>query len=171
MMMTTHTLPPGSLGHLLLGEMADFVCDPITFVWERYRKYGRIFKTRLVRQPRIFLIGPEANKLVLYDRADWFSVGAPIRHTRGAFYSDEALTLNDGESFRRLKSSIAPTLNFDAPEGRYIGGWPPKRDRAEMIREYKHKSAARDALHEHLHQLIRDRRQTPRQDAISTLMA
>lgn len=106
---STRPLPPGSFGHPVSGEKAAFEKDPFGFLWERYRRYGRIFKTYL-GGPCVFMIGPEANKFILHDRKDCFSVGKAWPAYLRFMVGDEALAMQDGPAYVRLRTMIAPAF-------------------------------------------------------------
>jgi cytochrome P450 len=81
--------------------------DPIGFLWERYRQYGRIFTARL-GQPTVFMVGPEANKCILHDHTDCLSVGQTWPPAVRSLLGDEALSFHDGDAYRRLLQIVSP---------------------------------------------------------------
>lgn len=52
-------LPPGKFGLPLIGETLDLISDSRKFVKERGQKYGEIFKTNIVGQNTIYVLGSE----------------------------------------------------------------------------------------------------------------
>lgn len=58
-------LPPGKLGLPLIGETLDLISDSRKFVKERRQKYGEIFKTNILGQNTIYVIGSEAISFLL----------------------------------------------------------------------------------------------------------
>jgi hypothetical protein len=47
-------LPPGSMAEPATDELSSYMTDPVGFLWERYRQYGRIFTVHL-GQPTVFM--------------------------------------------------------------------------------------------------------------------
>lgn len=109
---STSAVPPGSLGVPPLGEIAQYRRDPVGFLWRRYQRYGRVFKTHL-GSPTVFMIGPEANRFILRDHSDLFSVGTAWPPFVRFMLGDEAMSLHDGDAYQRLRLTMAPA--FSAP--------------------------------------------------------
>jgi cytochrome P450 len=66
---------PGDKGNFLLGNAAEFgKRGPRDFGMERYRRFGPVFRYRILNQNFVGLVGPEANQLVLRDQLQNFSV-------------------------------------------------------------------------------------------------
>lgn len=99
-------LPPGNLGGL---EGAKFFRGPVEFLWERYHRHGRIFKTDL-GGPLVFLIGPEAHRFMLHGHREYFNWGKSGPKYLEAMFGDEPMAMKDGEEYRRLKAIVAPTV-------------------------------------------------------------
>jgi hypothetical protein len=77
-MTTTHVkrslpLPPGSFGLPLIGETIGLLRDP-NFVDKRYKQYGTIFKTHLFGRPTVYMLGAEANRFLLTNENQNFSI-------------------------------------------------------------------------------------------------
>ncbi|HXU60388.1 MAG TPA: cytochrome P450, partial [Polyangia bacterium] len=53
-------LPPGTTGLPYLGEVNTFLADGFAFVEERVRKYGPVFKTKILGRPTAVIVGPDA---------------------------------------------------------------------------------------------------------------
>ena len=64
---------PGSFGKPFFGESKELFADDELFYWRRFERYGPIFKSRIAGQKFAYLMGPEANRLVMSDQADHFS--------------------------------------------------------------------------------------------------
>jgi steroid delta-isomerase-like uncharacterized protein len=62
-------LPPGSMGLPLLGETLAFVRNPYGFLEERHRRYGNVFRSRVVGRKVVFLSGIEGAE-AFYDPAN-----------------------------------------------------------------------------------------------------
>ena len=114
----TADLPPGTFGAPMVGELREFTPDPRAFIWERYRRYGRIFRSHL-GHPIVFMMGPAANKAFLQtynERLTW-GKALPVHIQKmltSARDPDTApspagtFALEDGEAMRRMKQ-IAST--------------------------------------------------------------
>ncbi|PSB25430.1 cytochrome P450 [Stenomitos frigidus] len=61
---------PGSFGR---GESKELFADDELFYWRRFERYGPIFKSCIKGHKFAYLIGPEANRLVLSEQVDHFS--------------------------------------------------------------------------------------------------
>ncbi len=66
---------PGNYGIPFLGETLELFRDEERYYWQRYQKFGSVFKTCILGRKFAFLIGPDANRLVLVEQADRFSSG------------------------------------------------------------------------------------------------
>lgn len=65
---------PGSYGWLpFLGKTLELFKTEELFYWRHEQRYGPIFKTRILGQKSAFLIGSDANRLVLQEAADHLS--------------------------------------------------------------------------------------------------
>lgn len=114
MVRTLSPLPPGTLGKPVVGELRAWARDPVGFLWERYHRYGRIFKTNLGARhdgPVIFMIGPEANRFILHDRRDAFSWGKAAPQYLRVMFGDEPMAMKDGDPFLRLRTTIVPAFH------------------------------------------------------------
>ncbi|XP_023931220.1 cytochrome P450 26A1-like, partial [Lingula anatina] len=58
-------LPPGSMGWPIIGESLNFISKPTAFYNDRRTKYGRVYKTHLLGQPTIRVIGAENVQKIL----------------------------------------------------------------------------------------------------------
>ncbi len=83
--MATDTLrtrrPPGNPGPPLLGETLAFTKDPFGFVQDRRARYGRVFRTNLLRRTTVVLIGPEPLE-AFYDSDNVARAGASPENVR-----------------------------------------------------------------------------------------
>ena len=57
-------LPPGSSGLPLLGETLAFIQNSAKFLEERRRLHGDVFRSHVLGDPIVFLLGPEANRWI-----------------------------------------------------------------------------------------------------------
>ena len=81
------TLPPGSMAEPATDDLPSYMTDPVGFLWERYRQYGRIFTVYLM---------------------DCFSVGQTWPQAVRSLLGDEALSFHDGEAYLRLLQIVSP---------------------------------------------------------------
>ncbi|WP_025746002.1 cytochrome P450 [Kallotenue papyrolyticum] len=103
-------LPPGRRGLPLVGETVEWVRDPLRFAQERYARYGPVWRTHLLGQPCVVMLGAEANRFILSTHLHLFSSrqgwGRPITTLIG-----RGLSLIDGEEHRRHRCMIQPALH------------------------------------------------------------
>lgn len=64
---------PGEQGPPVIGNTLKLLADPDGFGLELYRKYGPVFRNRAFGGIVVSMFGPDANELVLFDRAKNFS--------------------------------------------------------------------------------------------------
>jgi cytochrome P450 len=102
------SLPPGAVAEATTDDLQPYMTNPVRFLWQRYRQYGRIFTAQLDR-PTIFMVGPEANKFILHDRKDCFSSGQTWPQAVRSLLGEEALSFHDGESYLRLLQFVSPS--------------------------------------------------------------
>lgn len=108
-------LPPGNFGLPMIGETLDFLLDP-EFANKRQARYGNVFKTHLLGQPTVIMIGPEANEFILSTHMDHFSWRdgwpANFRELLG-----ESLFLQEGDEHRRNRKLLMPAFHGQALAG------------------------------------------------------
>lgn len=66
-------LPPGESGWPLIGEIREWIADPLEFARERAARYGPIWRTHLLGKPCVVLLEPAGNRFVLSTGAHHFS--------------------------------------------------------------------------------------------------
>ena len=64
---------PGEQGPPIIGNTLKLLADPDGFVMDMFQKHGPVFRNRAFGGIVLQLLGPEANELVLFDRAKNFS--------------------------------------------------------------------------------------------------
>ncbi len=94
---------PGHLGLPILGNTLLFYRDSLGGLIEAYEKYGRVFKTRIFGELMIGLLGAEANRAVLVERARSFSSEGGWELTIGELFKGGVM-LKDGADHRRHRS-------------------------------------------------------------------
>ncbi|WP_026734343.1 cytochrome P450 [Fischerella sp. PCC 9605] len=100
---------PGRYGLPFLGEGLDLFRNEELFYWQHYRRYGPVFKTRILGQNFAFLIGSDANRLVLQEVADCLS-----SHLGWAFLEPmfgKAILLQDGAEHRVSRRLMYPVFH------------------------------------------------------------
>lgn len=99
-------LPPGSWSLPLVGETLSFFGSPTRFLDEHRRRYGRIFRARVMGSNMVFLIGPEANRWIFANeekllRNQW---SPAIRRLLG----DQSVAMLDGAEHRKRRQLLNP---------------------------------------------------------------
>lgn len=105
----SHPLPPGSYGLPIIGETLSFLFDP-DFATKRQKKYGSIFKTKILGRPTVIMVGPEANRFILSSDMHRFSWRdgwpATFKELLG-----ESLFLQEGSQHRRNRKLLMPAFH------------------------------------------------------------
>jgi retinoid hydroxylase len=101
---------PGSFGLPILGETLELFATQGWALAKNEKRYGPIFKTSILGTKHAVLVGPEANRLILQEKADHFSsyLGwrAAMEHIFG-----RPMMLQDGEEHRRTRRLMAPAFH------------------------------------------------------------
>jgi len=105
-------LPPGKTGLPFLGEVNDFLKDGFAFVEERVKKYGPIFKTRILGRPTAVVVGPDAAGAFI-DASKIQRSGAMLPHVQTLF-GGNALPVLDGDEHRERKGFIMAAFTREA---------------------------------------------------------
>jgi cytochrome P450 len=105
-------LPPGDTGLPYLGEITKFLADGFGFVEERVRKYGPIFKTRILGRPTAVIVGPDAAGQFI-DETKVQRSGAMLPHVQTLF-GGHALPVLDGEEHRERKAFVMAAFTREA---------------------------------------------------------
>lgn len=117
---------PGSLGLPYIGEAVELFRDRQLYYWNKYQRYGPVFKTQIIGRKTVVLVGPEANRAVLKDEAHKFST-----KVGWSFLSPilgDSLLLRDGEIHQHTRK-----LTYPAFHGKSITGYLQTID--ETIKE------------------------------------
>ncbi|MBW4526228.1 MAG: cytochrome P450 [Phormidium tanganyikae FI6-MK23] len=130
------SLPPRSFGLPLIGETLQFILDP-QFVEKRYRKYGSVFKTRVLGKPAVFMVGSEAVEFLLSTGFENFSWRDGYPETFQKLLG-RSLFVQEGEEHRRNRRLIMPAFHgaalaryFETMNkliNKYLLKWEQKRD-------------------------------------------
>ncbi|GER57636.1 cytochrome P450 [Striga asiatica] len=98
-------LPPGPLGFPFLGETFQFYSmNPNTFFSDKVKKYGRIFKTRILWCKCVMIASPEAAKMVLVSKAHIFKPTFPISKER--ILGRQAIFFHQGDYHAKLRKLV-----------------------------------------------------------------
>jgi cytochrome P450 len=111
------SLPPGSMGLPILGEMFAFGRNPFGFLDDRHRRYGPVFKSRLFGRNIVFLTGIEGAE-AFYDEANITRADShpfPLVQLFGGVNME----MYDGPKHLALKSIALEAFDHEAIE-RYL---------------------------------------------------
>jgi hypothetical protein len=111
--------PPGSLGVPFLGEAREFFADPFDFVLSRTRRYGSVWKTRILGDTVVFFAGPEAFSFFV-DPGHFVRRGAMLKPMQRLLHP-EAVPFLDGEEHARRKRLLLAAFTDDALDS-YLPG-------------------------------------------------
>jgi retinoid hydroxylase len=93
---------PGNLGLPYIGSTLDFARDINGLIVKCWKKYGDVFKLRVLGENVIGLAGADANKLVLQEEQDAFLSKEAWNFIIGDLFKD-AIMLSDGEQHSRYR--------------------------------------------------------------------
>lgn len=105
-------LPPGKTGLPFLGEVTKFLADGFAFVEDRARKYGPVFKTRILGRPTAVIVGPDAAGLFI-DESKVQRSGAMLPHVQTLF-GGQSLPVLDGDEHRERKAFVMAAFTREA---------------------------------------------------------
>ena len=97
---------PGSDSYL---ELAHLLRNPTGFFHERFERYGRVFKTRLV-YPVVFLIGADANRTLMITQRHAVSFGQGYAQTAVKRIFEGSIMLQDGEAHKQTRDILSPAV-------------------------------------------------------------
>ncbi|CAL5359330.1 unnamed protein product [Camellia sinensis] len=98
-------LPPGSLGWPYIGETFQLYSqNPNVFFASKVKKFGSIFKTRILGCPCVMISSPEAVKHVLVSRAHLFKPTFPASKER--MLGKQAIFFHQGEYHTKLRKLV-----------------------------------------------------------------
>ena len=100
---------PGSYGLPFLGETLELFRTEELYYWKHFQRYGRVFKTRILGAKVAFLVGPDANRLVLREQADHFSSRLGWAFLEPLF--GQGILLQDGEEHRTTRRLMYPAFH------------------------------------------------------------
>ena len=100
---------PGNYGLPFLGKTLELFRTEELYYWRNFQRYGSVFKTRILGQKVAFLIGPDANRLVLMEQADHFSSRLGWAFLEPLF--GQGILLQDGEEHRTTRRLMYPAFH------------------------------------------------------------
>ncbi|WP_047862396.1 cytochrome P450 [Archangium gephyra] len=105
-------LPPGSSGLPLLGETLAFVRDSGKFIEERRRLHGDVFRSHVLGDPIVFMIGPEANRWIFagenkYLRNRWHRSARKL-------LGQQSVAMINGSAHLERRRLLAPHFTYAA---------------------------------------------------------
>jgi len=102
-------LPPGDEGFPVLGETLALLFRSDTFIQERRRRYGDVFRSHVFGKPTIYLVGPEANRWMLMNEGRDVEVFWPATVER--LLGPGALSNLRGEEHKTRRRLLAPRFS------------------------------------------------------------
>jgi retinoid hydroxylase len=105
-------LPPGGSGLPLLGETLAFMRDTSGFLEERRRRHGDIFRSHVLGEPIVFLLGPEANRWIFagenkYLRNRWHIAGRKL-------LGEQSVAMLNGAAHLARRRLLTPHFTYNA---------------------------------------------------------
>ncbi|HEY9639489.1 MAG TPA: cytochrome P450, partial [Coleofasciculaceae cyanobacterium] len=94
------------------GETFELFRGEELFYWRHFHKYGPVFKTHAMGQKFAFLVGPDANRLVLLEQADHVSTTLGWEFLRPVF--GNGLLFLEGEPHRATRRLMYPAFHGQA---------------------------------------------------------
>jgi cytochrome P450 len=105
-------LPPGSSGLPLLGETLPFIQNTGRFLEERRRLHGDVFRSHVLGDPIVFLLGTEANRWIFagenkYLRNRWHLSARKL-------LGDQSVSMLNGSAHLERRRLLAPHFTYAA---------------------------------------------------------
>ncbi|MBG1244621.1 cytochrome P450 [Nostoc sp. NZL] len=123
-------LPPGSLGLPIVGETISYLRDPGHFIEQRQQQYGTIFKTHLLGQKTIVLIGAEANRFLFTSEGQILAMTNPLSFE--VLLGAGSIGMKNGISHQNLRKQLSQAF-----QPRALAGYISIME--EITRTYLHK--------------------------------
>lgn len=101
---------PGSFGLPILGATLELFATQGWGLTKNYQRYGPVFKTSILGKKYAVLVGPEANRLVLQEKADHVSSYLGWRVAMEHIFG-RPMMLQDGEEHRCTRRLMAPAFH------------------------------------------------------------
>ncbi|MCC5645740.1 cytochrome P450 [Nostoc sp. CHAB 5824] len=123
-------LPPGSLGLPIVGETISYLRDPGRFIEQRQQRYGTIFKTHLLGQKTIVLIGAEASRFLFTNEGQILAMTNPLSFE--VLLGAGSIGMKNGISHQNLRKQLSQAF-----QPRALAGYAFIME--EITRSYLHK--------------------------------
>ncbi|KAL4588730.1 hypothetical protein LXL04_001625 [Taraxacum kok-saghyz] len=109
----TAKLPPGSMGWPFIGETLQMYSqDPNIFFASKQKRYGDIFKTRILGYPCVMLASPEAARFVLVTQPQLFKPTYP--KSKEKLIGPSALFFHQGDYHARMRKLVQSSFSPEA---------------------------------------------------------
>ncbi|XP_024979360.1 abscisic acid 8'-hydroxylase 4-like [Cynara cardunculus var. scolymus] len=109
----TARLPPGSMGWPCIGETLQMYSqDPSVFFASKQKRYGDIFKTRILGCPCVMLASPEAARFVLVTQPHLFKPTYP--KSKEKLIGPSALFFHHGSYHARMRKLVQSSFSPEA---------------------------------------------------------
>lgn len=137
----SETHPPVRLRHLpgrrylpVVGQTLDYLRDPLRFTQQQFAKCGPVSRVNFLFRDRACLLSPDANELVLRDRAQNFSAHHGWTPVIGDLFP-HGLMLRDGADHRQHRRLMQPAFRAEALADYLLRMQPHIRDAAARWHE------------------------------------
>jgi cytochrome P450 len=110
--MTDKPLPPGRTGAPLIGETLAFLENGFGFIEERVKRYGPIFRTRVLMRDTAFIVGADATAKFVDGRHVQRAGAMPPNIE--ALFGGKSLPILDGEEHLARKTFVMAAFTRDA---------------------------------------------------------
>jgi cytochrome P450 len=107
---------PGDLKLPFVGSTLEFARDTNALIIDSMKRYGKVFKIRVLGENFIGLAGPAANKMLLHDEQDDFLSRDAWSFILGDLFKD-AIMLTDGEQHARYRRIMQSAFHRDPMVG------------------------------------------------------
>lgn len=108
-------LPPGRSGLPYLGELPAFLKDGYAFVEDRARRYGPVFRTKILGRPTAVISGPDASGKFI-DQSVIQREGAMPAHIQ-LLFGGRSLPVLDGDEHKERKAFVMSAFTHEALAG------------------------------------------------------
>ncbi|MDM9585133.1 cytochrome P450 [Nostoc sp. GT001] len=123
-------LPPGNLGLPIIGETISYLRDPGRFIEQRQQRHGTIFKTHLLGQKTIVLIGAEASRFLFTNEGQILAMTNPLSFE--VLLGAGSIGMKTGISHQNLRKQLSQAF-----QPRALAGYVSRME--EITRSYLHK--------------------------------
>jgi len=104
------TLPPGTVGWPLLGEIISFYFRTQEFIEERRQMYGNVFRTSILGYPTVISTDPDVNKFILHNDDRLFVPHYPSHFTQ--LLGKWNIFAARGDFHKRMRGTVLRFVNI-----------------------------------------------------------